>query len=74
MLGTLILFCHCLSLSSHVFLFSSGFSLSDPTLIAGRPGRTTANILINSAVDEKLYTAEEKSLLDGVDRQLEKTK
>lgn len=49
-----------------------GFALSEPIQVAGTFGRTTANINVNGKVDTKLYTAEEKTLLAGVDRELDR--
>lgn len=49
-----------------------GFALSEPIQVAGTFGRTTANINVNGKVDTKLYTEEEKTLLAGVDRELDR--
>lgn len=49
-----------------------GFALSEPVQVAGTFGRTTANINVNGKVDTKLYTEEEKTLLAGVDRELDR--
>lgn len=49
-----------------------GFALSEPIQVAGTFGRTTANINVNGKVDTKLYTEEEKVLLSGVDRELDR--
>jgi len=47
-----------------------GFGLSDPVTMAGVLTRSTAQVRIQSKLDQKLYTAEEMTVLSAVDKGL----
>jgi len=49
-----------------------GYAISEPVQIAGSIQRSTARVIVNSKVDNRLYTAEETALLKGIDEQLTK--
>jgi hypothetical protein len=47
-----------------------GFAVSNPVVIAGTKGRTSAAATINQKVEERLYTEEETAILSSIDRGL----
>lgn len=49
-----------------------GFGLSEPIVIAGTNGRTTAKLAVSNKIDKSLYTAIEVSNLGGIDKALDR--
>lgn len=49
-----------------------GFAISEPTVFAGTPQRTSASISVASKIDTRLYTTEELGILSGIDDGLDR--
>lgn len=49
-----------------------GFAISEPTVFAGTPQRTSASISLAGKIDTRLYTTQELDILSGIDDGLER--